>query len=247
LVALFGAVLCLGLGIAIGPYLEGERRIWANVAFGALGLVIAAVGLLGVYGGISVLWDSITERRIWKYDWAFRNAHAEGQASASAVTKRGRLVSASGSAKVLASEPSDPATAEPRDTQRPFARALFVLHGIGLAALWFESQVLWKLQPPDFLRADAASPTISREESYELMIRLGDTSQGMNVPSEVRRLLAMLNAKVASPLPIGELWQAVADDAEALALLEHFAPPADAQPEGVERLLLHRLGRSLAN
>ncbi len=53
----FGAIIltgvgCLGLFIMIGPYLDGERRWWALIAFFALGLLLLVVGVVGIFGFI---------------------------------------------------------------------------------------------------------------------------------------------------------------------------------------------------
>lgn len=52
---LFGALIltgvgCLGIFIMIGPYLDGERRWWALIAFFALGLLMFLVGAAGFFG-----------------------------------------------------------------------------------------------------------------------------------------------------------------------------------------------------
>ena len=44
--ALGAGLLCLGVFVTVGPLLEGERRVWAGIAFAALGLLITAVGAL---------------------------------------------------------------------------------------------------------------------------------------------------------------------------------------------------------
>jgi hypothetical protein len=41
----------------IGPYLDGERRIWALIAFFALGLLMFAVGAVGLFGLVLAAWE----------------------------------------------------------------------------------------------------------------------------------------------------------------------------------------------
>jgi|GEM_PF-4674303 len=53
--ALFGASVCLGFFILVGPYYDGERRVWALIAFGALGLFLLTVGVAGLWGALGVL------------------------------------------------------------------------------------------------------------------------------------------------------------------------------------------------
>lgn len=59
---LFGALIltgvgCLGLFIMIGPYLDGERRWWALIAFFALGLLMFVVGIAGFGGLVITIWN----------------------------------------------------------------------------------------------------------------------------------------------------------------------------------------------
>lgn len=76
-VAISAALLCLGLFITIGPFFDGERRIWALIAFAALGLLMTAIGVAGLFGSVVSLISAIdggstlsfrmggTERRAW--------------------------------------------------------------------------------------------------------------------------------------------------------------------------------------
>lgn len=48
---------CLGVFIMIGPFLDGERRFWALIAFLALGLLMFSVGAAGVIGFAISLWN----------------------------------------------------------------------------------------------------------------------------------------------------------------------------------------------
>lgn len=64
LVQLFGMMIltgvgCLGVFIIIGPYLDGERRWWALVAFFALGLLLFIVGAAGFLGLVLSIGDRI--------------------------------------------------------------------------------------------------------------------------------------------------------------------------------------------
>jgi hypothetical protein len=61
---IFGASIltgvgCLGIFIMIGPYLDGERRWWALIAFFALGLLMTAVGAVGLFGMLLSVRDYI--------------------------------------------------------------------------------------------------------------------------------------------------------------------------------------------
>ncbi len=54
---------CLGLFIMIGPYLDGERRLWALIAFFALGLLMFVVGMVGFWGFVLALWNGVKKSR----------------------------------------------------------------------------------------------------------------------------------------------------------------------------------------
>lgn len=45
-------VLCLGIFVAVGPYVDGERRLWVLVAVGALAVLLILVGAVGSLGAI---------------------------------------------------------------------------------------------------------------------------------------------------------------------------------------------------
>ncbi len=55
---ILAGVGCLGLFIMIGPYLDGERRWWALIAFAALGLLMLTIGAVGVFGFVLTLRDT---------------------------------------------------------------------------------------------------------------------------------------------------------------------------------------------
>ncbi len=69
---LFGALIltgvgCLGLFIMIGPYLDGERRWWALIAFFALGLLMFVVGLAGFFGLCLAFWNGVKTSRTYSF------------------------------------------------------------------------------------------------------------------------------------------------------------------------------------
>ncbi|MDI1445000.1 hypothetical protein [Polyangium sp. 6x1] len=95
--ALSGGILCLGLFILIGPYHDGERRIWALLAFSALALLLIAVGGAGVFGGLLGLRKALggTSRL------SFSVAGSDRQSSGSGAASWGRLAWLSGKGRVV--------------------------------------------------------------------------------------------------------------------------------------------------
>jgi hypothetical protein len=45
------SMLCLGVFVAVGPWIDGERRVWVLCAMGALAVLLLLVGAAGVAGG----------------------------------------------------------------------------------------------------------------------------------------------------------------------------------------------------
>ncbi|MDC3956156.1 hypothetical protein [Polyangium jinanense] len=96
-IALFGALLCLGLFVLIGPYHDGERRVWVLLACGALGLLLLAVGGAGVVGAILVLWGALGGESTLQYTVT----STEWRASGSGAASWGKLIWLSGHARVV--------------------------------------------------------------------------------------------------------------------------------------------------
>lgn len=87
-VALFGALVCLGVFVLVGPWHDGERRPWALLAFGALALLLLAVGGAGVVGSLLALRDGLGGlSRL-----AYTVSGTERQASGSGGAVWGKLV-----------------------------------------------------------------------------------------------------------------------------------------------------------
>ncbi|MDI3289527.1 hypothetical protein [Polyangium sp. 15x6] len=96
--ALFGSMACLGLFVLIGPYHDGERRVWVLLACGALGLLLLAVGGAGLVGAILVLWNGLGGESTLQYTVTGTEWRASGSGSASWgkliwLSGRGRVVS----------------------------------------------------------------------------------------------------------------------------------------------------------
>lgn len=47
------APVCLGVFVAVGPWIDGERRVWVLVAMGAMAVLLLLVGGAGALGGLA--------------------------------------------------------------------------------------------------------------------------------------------------------------------------------------------------
>jgi len=97
-VALFGALVCLGVFILAGPYYDGERRLWALIAFGALGLLILTVGVAGLWGALGMLREGLGGAS----SLSFNVQGPERTASGAGASVWGKLVWLEGHGRVVA-------------------------------------------------------------------------------------------------------------------------------------------------
>lgn len=95
---ILAGVGCLGLFIMIGPYLDGERRLWALIAFAALGLLMLAVGIVGVFGFLLVLWERIGGSRTITFSCKGPDRYTHG----SGKSRWGKVIGLEGHGQVTA-------------------------------------------------------------------------------------------------------------------------------------------------
>ncbi len=95
--AIFGALVLLGLFILLGPYHDGERRVWALLAFGALALLLIAVGGAGLFGSLVSLRDWLGGTT--RLTFSVRGPERTTQGSGAAVW--GKLVFLGGNGRVV--------------------------------------------------------------------------------------------------------------------------------------------------
>ena len=95
--AIATGVGCLGLFIMIGPYLDGERRWWALIAFFALGLLMFVIGLAGLFGFVALSWNRFKGAK----DITFSCHGPDRSTSGSGKIAWGRLVGLQGRGRVM--------------------------------------------------------------------------------------------------------------------------------------------------
>jgi hypothetical protein len=145
-----GGLSSLGLGFLIGPAVEGERRLWAMIAFVAFGLFLAAVGGLIVLGTTTGFWNEIRGIR----DWEYRRVSSEPMyaitVQAFATLARGTLVSGRGTVRSVRG--IDPASAPPFSAScesdiRVFVRCVALGYLAGLVELTSVRTESWRREP----------------------------------------------------------------------------------------------------
>ncbi|WP_438008606.1 hypothetical protein WME89_07810 [Sorangium sp. So ce321] len=143
-VGLFGALVCLGVFILAGPYYDGERRVWALIAFGALGLLILIVGVAGLWGALGVLRGALGRTS----SLSFSVHGPERTAWGAGASAWGKLVWLEGQGRVGA--PPGP-VAVPEGGYRAsagdvaFAEMIATLDAAGIVRIEDETTIEWRL------------------------------------------------------------------------------------------------------
>ncbi|MFO0624390.1 MAG: hypothetical protein U0325_02140 [Polyangiales bacterium] len=154
------SLVCLGAFVAVGPWIDGERRVWVLCAMAALALLLLLVGAAGVAGG---LLDAVARWRAgaavvarWSANdrWLSGEGHVRG----------GRVAAYTGSAEHRA--PLAPAVPtegyrDARDVR--LAETVATMHAAGLLAL--SSVQTWRWT---WAADDAVTTTVERFCSAEL-------------------------------------------------------------------------------
>jgi len=171
--AICAALLCLGVFILVGPYSEGERRIWALLAFGALGLFITIIGVAGLVSAVGVMREALGNRSKISY-----NVHGrERNACGAGACNRGKLLWVEGHGSVasplvakLRSEGGY--RASPGDIA--FAELVATLDAAGIVELTDMTTYDWKLgeKPPEGKRAEAGPLSYQRNTRRETFLTL---------------------------------------------------------------------------
>lgn len=78
------SLLCLGAFVAVGPWIDGERRVWVLCAMGALAVLLLLVGGAGFVGSLVELFDgrrrgaALVARWSTNDRWLSGDGHARG-------------------------------------------------------------------------------------------------------------------------------------------------------------------------
>ena len=265
LAALGAGLLCLGVGVGVGPFLEGERRLWALVAFGGLGLLLGGVGALFLYGLGLTARDALRGVERWTYHWSAEGVRSAESGSAVAHLARGSLVHASGERRIERAAGSfvGPGTRLPELTedQRAFVRGIFGLYRARLLALWAEHRDGWRIGAPLSGIAPApdapavepgAAPERTQGDAY--LVRLLEGAVGAELRPALEVLVRHLRSASVVPAPgepvasLADLWVSVRSDRSARASLGAVPHPEPGpEPDPVEIELARAIAPLLAH
>lgn len=255
LVCLGVGLLSLGVGIAAGPGLEGERRLWAMLAAFALGLLVAGFGAILAWGGAAVLLDDLRGITRWSYRFELRVAGASYSVSGSAVGARKGLAHAHGSATMAFALDALHGVRKPETVdaaQHAFARALAVLHAEGHVSLWWRRETRWSIgapvEVPWFRRAASAPADAEVEGSVEQQLMMQFLTARLDAAA--RPLLEVLAPMARGATPVAALWRTFREaGADPARLACRREPPAgeEADLQLAERAVAAEIGRPLLN
>ncbi|MEZ4393614.1 MAG: hypothetical protein R3A48_21305 [Polyangiales bacterium] len=141
------ALICLGLFVAVGPWIDGERRLWVLVAMGALALLLLLVGGAGALGSaMSLLAALRTGAKVsTSGELGGRSLSGDG------FTRGDRLVRFDGFGVQRAPLPSRAAlaTSYRQGVDTRLAETLATFEAAGLLELSEERTWRWSLEPDD--------------------------------------------------------------------------------------------------
>jgi hypothetical protein len=248
-----GGLSFLGLFIAAGPFAEGERRVWMLLCAAALGLLLLVVGVLMIWGSALAGLDDLRGLERWSYKWSGGVGEREtGAAEASALLRRGALLSASGHSAAEASILARDAGAEPfalgrlpRDGQS-FVKALTVLYHAGLLGIWYSERIEWRLGSPN--PGDEAAPSAVQQaprtrarETLEVCLLERPPSQ------ELLPLLQLVAPRITgAALPVSELWLALQAEQELMSEFDQFFRNQELVPELLQGRVSQALSRVIS-
>jgi hypothetical protein len=127
------SMVCLGVFVAVGPWIDGERRLWVLCAMGALAVLLLLVGVGGVVGGLVDLKVRWLRGAMLTLRWSTNDRWLSGKGQA-----RGeRVLHVSGSSTRRG--PLPPASPPPQGYRAPhdegLAETLATFESAGLLAL----------------------------------------------------------------------------------------------------------------
>lgn len=231
ILCLGAGLVCLGVLVAVGPLLEGEGRGWAMVAFAALGLLVAGVGALMLWGGAILALEDLRGLARWSYGLELTRPEARYSGSGTATFARTRLLHAQGRASMELSLGARQSLRPPTGlspAQQIFARALALLYQRGQVALWWSRTTSWTIGSPGKVRLLGRHPPISTETATTMKLQLVVRRMPGPPDDESRALLAALAPLHDGPTPVIALWRSCHD----LGLDALPSPSVAASPDG---------------
>jgi len=161
---------CLGLFIMIGPYLDGERRWWALIAFFALGLLMFAIGLAGLLGFLAISWNRFKGAK----DISFSCHGPDRSTSGSGKIAWGKLVGMQGRGQVtlpLAARGRSEGGYRVSPGDLLFAEAIATFDAAGIIELGDVTTYNWRIGDPSG-KTRAKTPEFTRDSQRSVTMKL---------------------------------------------------------------------------
>jgi hypothetical protein len=253
MLSLGAGLVCLGVVLAVGPFLDGERRIWASVAFVALALLVSGVGVLMLWGGGAVALEDLRGVERWVFRSEVEAGDALYQASATALVVKRSLAHARGSSAVKLSAAAVAGLGHAPALvpgQRAFARALSFLYQRGHVAIWAERETAWELGAPrdaaTFMQRppEPQATTVKRTTSQRLLMRVAPRF----LDEAARPILEILPVRGYGTTPLAAVWKTWRDSGDDLLRLdEAMARTGRLEDHVVEAAIAAEIGGDLRN
>ncbi|WP_394841723.1 hypothetical protein LZC95_32190 [Pendulispora brunnea] len=159
-----GGIAGLGAGITIGPYFEGERRIWTLAMFAALGLLLLVVGSFGVVAAVAAVFNWLRGRA----HLSFCVDRVGVRGSGDGLAQRGRVLSLQGTARVVgrpAASLAAPGGYRVSFGDLPFAEMMATFDAAGIVTIEPSTSYEWRLTP-SFHRTETREAIVSLVQEF---------------------------------------------------------------------------------
>jgi hypothetical protein len=210
-----GGLLFLGLGVLFGPFLEGERRPWALMAFAALGLFLAGFGALVGWAASRMVLQEVRGAKKWSFRWDSAEPRRMVTVEAFATLVRSGLADAHGTLRSVHGLELETAPALPQGVDpmvRTFVQCLSRGYALGLVGLNFDRRENWRWEPKNrsaMRDVDLAWEATRESERTILCELVTQRAPAAELQSPLEQLVQLLPMSVARATALRQLWGAL--------------------------------------